>query len=161
MSTSIVFIDLSKAFDNVRHDKLSIKLQKLGWAALCWNGSTTSYATECRKLLLEVTVLLHSIAPSVFLKEVFSVLFCSTSTCLICTVWQSRSSLRSFADDMTLYHSDTSAEQASKTVCAALNIISPLTSRNLPLYPFVRRPRKAIIHTKYTSSGHLTTGSHT
>ena len=30
MSTSIVFIDLSKAFDNVHHDKLSLKLQKLG-----------------------------------------------------------------------------------------------------------------------------------
>ena len=33
---------------------------------------------------------------------------------------ENNSSLRSFADDMTLYHSDTSAEQASKTVCGAL-----------------------------------------
>ena len=28
MSTSIVFMDMSKAFDNVRHEKLLIKLSK-------------------------------------------------------------------------------------------------------------------------------------
>ena len=97
MSTSIVFIDLSKAvkFDNVRHDKLLIKLQKLGVSGTVLKWITTSYATECRKLLLEVAVLLHSIAPRVFLKEVFSVLFCSTSTCLICTVWQRRTTVPS------------------------------------------------------------------
>ena len=64
------------------------------------------------------------IAPRVFLKEVFSVLFCSTSTCLHSMAKENNSSLRSFADDMTLYHSDTSAEHASKTVYAALNIIN-------------------------------------
>ena len=30
LSTAIVFIDISKAFDNVQHDKLLFKLQKLG-----------------------------------------------------------------------------------------------------------------------------------
>ena len=36
MSTSIVFIDLSKAFDNVRHDKPINQTSKTsGWAALC------------------------------------------------------------------------------------------------------------------------------
>ena len=47
---------------------------------------------------------------------------------------ENNSSLRSFADDMTLYHSDTSAEQASKTVCAALNIINgELVDLGLPI----------------------------
>ena len=36
---------------------------------------------------------------------------------------------------MTLYHSDTSAEQASKTVCAALNIINDqLVDLGLPIF---------------------------
>ena len=81
--------------------------------ALCWNGSTTSYATECRKLLLEVVVLLHSIAPRVFLKEVFSVLFCSTSTCLICTVWQ-RSTTVPSVHLQTTWLSTTLTPQQSK-----------------------------------------------
>ena len=47
---------------------------------------------------------------------------------------ENNSSLRSFADDMILYHSDTSAEQASKTVCAALNIINgELVDLGLPI----------------------------
>ena len=55
---------------------------------------------------------------------------------------------------MTLYQSDTSAEQASKTVCAALNIINDeLVDLGLPINVeksaallIVRLPRKAIIY---------------
>ena len=47
---------------------------------------------------------------------------------------ENNSSLHSSADDMTLYHSDTSAEHASKTVCAALNIINDeLVDLGLPI----------------------------
>ena len=47
---------------------------------------------------------------------------------------ENNSSLRSFVDDMTLYHSDTSAEHASKTVCAVLNIINDeLVDLGLPI----------------------------
>ena len=41
---------------------------------------------------------------------------------------------RSIVDNMTLYHSDSSAEQASQTVCAALNIINDeLVDFGLPI----------------------------
>ena len=43
--------------------------------------------------------------------------------------------LRLFAEDMTLFHSDTSAEHASKTVCAALNTkIDELVDLGLSIY---------------------------
>ena len=62
---------------------------------------------------------------------------------------ENNSSLRSCADDMALYYSDTSAEHASKTVCTNDELVdlgSLLTTRNLLLYTFVRLPRKAIIY---------------
>ena len=48
---------------------------------------------------------------------------------------ENNSSLRSFADGMTLYHSDTSGEHASETVCALLSIINDelLVDLGLPI----------------------------
>ena len=58
-------------------DKLLIKLQNLGVSGTVLKWIHNFLSSECRKLLLEVAI--HSIAPRVFLREVFSVLFYSTS----------------------------------------------------------------------------------
>ena len=67
---------------------------------------------------------------------------------------ENNSSLRSFADDMTLYHSDTSAEQASKTVGAALNIINgELVDLGLPIN--VEKSAALLICPSAKKSNHL------
>ena len=67
---------------------------------------------------------------------------------------ENNSSLRSFADDMTLYHSDTSAEQAWKTVGAALNIINgELVDLGLPIN--VEKSAALLIRPSAKKSNHL------
>ena len=156
MSTSIVFIDLSKAFDNVRHDKLLIKLQKLGVSGtvLKWIhnflrnrmqkvvvGSRSSRSFYCTKGVPQRSVL-SPLLFNIYVSDLHSV------------AKENNSSLRSFADDMTLYHSDTSAEQASKTVCAALNIINgELVDLGLPIN--VEKSAASLICPSAKKSNHL------
>ena len=113
MSTSIVFIDLSKAFDNVRHDKLFIKLQKLGVS-----GTVLKWIQNFLRNRMQKVVVGSRSSPStskgvqgcsrntrVFLKEVFSVLallFNIYVSDLHSMAKENNSSLRSFADDMSL-----------------------------------------------------------
>ena len=79
LSTAIVFIDLSKAFDNVQHDKLLLKLQKLGVGGTVLKWLHSYLCNRNRKLLLETAVLPPSIAPRVYLKAVLLAPFYLTS----------------------------------------------------------------------------------
>ena len=156
MSTSIVFIDLSKAFDNVRHDKLLIKLQNLGVSGtvlkwihnfLCNRmqkvvvGSRSSASFYCTKGVPQGSFL-SPLLFNIYVSELHSM------------AKENNSSLRSFADDMTLCHSDTSAEQASKTVSAALNIINgELVDLGLPIN--VEKSTALLICPSAKKSNHL------
>ena len=91
-----------------------------------------------------------------FLKEVFSVLFCSTSTCLICTVWQRRTTVPSVHLQTTWLSTTLTPQQSKpqKTVCAALNIINgELVDLGLPIN--VEKSAALLICPSAKKSNHL------
>ena len=136
LSTAIVFIDLSKAFDNVQHDKLLLKLQKLGvggmvlkWfhSYLCNRtqkvavGNDSSPSFHCTKGVPQGSVL-SPLLFNIYVSDLHDL------------AKQNNSTLRSFADDMTLYHSDISPVQASKSVSAAVSTLNnELMELGLPI----------------------------
>ena len=136
LSTAIVFIDLSKAFDNVQHDKLLLKLQKLGvggmvlkWfhSYLCNRtqkvavGNDSSPSFYCTKGVPQGSVL-SPLLFNIYVSDLHDL------------AKQNNSTLRSFADDMTLYHSDISPVQASKSVSAAVSTLNnELMELGLPI----------------------------
>ena len=126
LSTAIVFIDLSKAFDNVQHDKLLLKLQKLGVGGMVLKWFHSYLCNRTQKVAVG-----NDSSPSFYCTKgvpqgsVFSpLLFNIYVSDLHDLAKQNNSTLRSFADDLTLYHSDTSPVQASKSVSAAVSTLN-------------------------------------
>ena len=91
LSTAIVFIDLSKAFDNVQHDKLLLKLQKLGVGGMVlkWFHSYLCNRTQ-KSCCWKRQFSFPSTAPRVYLKAVFLAPFYLTSMFQTYTILQNK-----------------------------------------------------------------------
>ena len=82
--TAVVFLDVSKAFDNVRHDLLLLSLQSLGLGGTVLESFFNYLITVGNNVLQFLTMpRCLSYAQRVFHREVYLALYFST-----CTVWQ-------------------------------------------------------------------------
>ena len=93
LSTAIVFIDLSKAFDNVQQDKLLLKLQKLGVGGTVLKWFHSYLCNRTQKVAVgncSSPSLINSIAPRVYLKGVFLAPFYLTSMFQTYTILQNK-----------------------------------------------------------------------
>ena len=134
--TAVVFIDLSKAFDNVQHDLLLLKLQALGIG-----GPVLSWF-HCYLKDRYQKVVLHSESSAAFLctkgvpqgSVLGPLLFNIYVADVHILARKEKVSLPSFADDFTLFCSDSSPEDACNTAGVALNkVASEFTRLGLPL----------------------------
>ena len=126
MHTAIVFIDLSKAFDNVQHQLLLLKLQQhgIGGSALAWfwsylyqrsqnvmlNGSSSEYFYSSKGV--PQGSVLGPLLFNIYVAGLPSI------------AEQHNASLPSFADDMSLYCSRKTEEEACRDASQALDAIS-------------------------------------
>ena len=125
MHTAIVFIDLSKAFDNVQHQLLLLKLQQhgIGGSELAWfwsylyqrsqnvmlNGSSSEYFYSSKGV--PQGSVLGPLLFNIYVAGLPSI------------AEQHNASLPSFADDMSLYCSRKTEENACRDASQALDAI--------------------------------------
>ena len=127
MHTAIIFIDLSKAFDNVQHQLLLLKLQQhgIGGSALAWLVLELPVSTlpKCyaQWLIIRVLLLIKGVPQGSVLGPLLFNIYVAG---LPSIAEQHNASLPSFADDMSLYCSRKTEEEACRDASQALDAIS-------------------------------------
>ena len=135
-TTAAVFIDLSKAFDNVVHQELLLTLQRygVGGVALAWMYDYLKDRQQRIVVYPDTSGPIHCMK-GVPQGSVLGPLLFNTYVADLPTIAEENGSLLpSFADDMTLYCSNSSAVEACNTVSATLDqLADALSARGLSM----------------------------
>ena len=129
--TAVVFMDLSKAFDNVHHQTLLIMLQRyqIGGTVLKWLYNYLQGRNQ--RILLATRYLNHSIQ----LRAASLGNFCLMSVSDLAAIAnQDGTSLPLFVDDMSMFCSCSTLEEACRVVSRAMSIFNEaISSRGLAM----------------------------